>query len=93
MTVSIDLISVIGFIQSMINKIISFQVSSLPDGLLAALDTLTYITISRNAFTAFPSGGPAQVRKCDSNVVYFDWMLNKLWLKQSQYFLNIKFLL
>ena len=38
-----------------------FQVCALPEGLLAALDSLIHITISRNAFTAFPTGGPAQV--------------------------------
>ena len=35
-------------------------VAALPDGLLAALDKITSITLSRNQFTAYPAGGPAQ---------------------------------
>ena len=34
--------------------------AALPDGLLAALDKITSITLSRNQFTAYPAGGPAQ---------------------------------
>lgn len=36
------------------------SIASLPDGLLAALENLTSITLSRNQFSSFPSGGPAQ---------------------------------
>ena len=35
-------------------------VAALPDGLLAALDKISSITLSRNQFTAYPAGGPAQ---------------------------------
>ena len=35
-------------------------VASLPDGLLAALDKISSITLSRNQFSTYPSGGPAQ---------------------------------
>ncbi len=35
-------------------------ISHLPDGLLSSLSQLTSITFSRNAFTAYPSGGPSQ---------------------------------
>ena len=34
--------------------------SALPDGLLSSLGNLCYITLSRNQFSAFPAGGPAQ---------------------------------
>jgi len=33
---------------------------SLQDGLLSSLTTLSSITLARNAFSSFPSGGPAQ---------------------------------
>lgn len=36
------------------------SISQLPDGLLSSLTNLTSITLSRNAFAAYPSGGPAQ---------------------------------
>ena len=36
------------------------SVSSLPDGLLSSLEKLNNISLSRNQFTAFPAGGPAQ---------------------------------
>jgi len=36
------------------------SVSQLPEGLLSSLINLTNITLSRNSFTAYPSGGPAQ---------------------------------
>ena len=36
------------------------SVSSLPDGLLSSLEKLCYISLSRNQFSAFPAGGPAQ---------------------------------
>lgn len=52
-------------------------IATLPEGLLASLDNLNSITLSRNQFTAFPSGGPAQFinittlnmehNKCDRN--------------------------
>jgi leucine-rich repeat protein SHOC2 len=35
-------------------------VSTLPDGLLSALENLALISLSRNNFSTFPSGGPAQ---------------------------------
>jgi leucine-rich repeat protein SHOC2 len=35
-------------------------ICQLPDGLLSSLSSLTSITISRNCFTAYPAGGPAQ---------------------------------
>jgi hypothetical protein len=36
------------------------MVSNLPDGLLSSLENLTQISLSRNQFTSFPAGGPAQ---------------------------------
>ena len=33
------------------------SVSALPDGLLSSLGNLSYITLSRNQFSAFPAGG------------------------------------
>lgn len=36
------------------------SISQLPEGLLSSLTKLTNITLSRNNFTAYPSGGPAQ---------------------------------
>jgi leucine-rich repeat protein SHOC2 len=36
------------------------SISQLPEGLLSSLNNLTSITLSRNAFVAYPTGGPAQ---------------------------------
>ena len=36
------------------------SIPQLPEGLLSSLSNLTSITLSRNNFTAYPSGGPAQ---------------------------------
>ncbi|KAG5446072.1 hypothetical protein CSKR_103848 [Clonorchis sinensis] len=49
----------------------SNQLSSLPDELLLSLPNLVNITLSRNHFTDFPTGGPGQFKNCISlNVDY-----------------------
>ncbi|CAL8105708.1 unnamed protein product [Calicophoron daubneyi] len=42
------------------------HLSSLPDGLLLHLPSLKTITLSRNGFETFPSGGPDQFKTCYS---------------------------
>ncbi|TGZ64578.1 hypothetical protein CRM22_006302 [Opisthorchis felineus] len=45
----------------------SNQLSSLPNELLLSLPNLVNITLSRNHFTDFPTGGPGQFKNCISS--------------------------